>query len=128
MNALLRIACTAVTVLALAAPATAQNRDRNKPRPVAKTETVEARARDVVLPNDTLGTLVMKACLQCSLKSYTVSASTKYYLYEQPATLSEVRAAVAAAGNPEGYIGVTYSARRGEVTAVTAHARRVAAP
>jgi hypothetical protein len=123
MNSLLRIALPAMTALAFIGSAWADN--PRKPLPTPDLEVVEARARDVVLPSDTLGTLVMKTCLQCPLKSYTVSAGTRYFLFNQPATLSDVRAAVAAAARPDAYVGVTYSPKSGEVSAVNAHARRV---
>ena len=123
MNAFFRIALCAVTAMALIHPAAADK--PRKPRSAEKSETVEARAGDVVLPSDAQGTLVMKTCPQCPLKTYAVTGKTRYSLYNRATTLSEMRAAVAAAGNPNAYVGVTYLPKNAEVTAVNAHAKRV---
>lgn len=81
--------------------------------------TVEADAGTVYLPSSTLGTLVMKTCGKCPLKSYPVDESTEYLLFEErprPVTLDELKLAVA--GHPDSYVGVTYSSRTGRVVRV----------
>lgn len=118
MKSFLRSALSAIAAIALVSSAVAQT--PAKPRRVDKA--VEATVDSIVLPSSVNGTVVMKACQQCALKSYPVTAATRYYLYDQPVTLAELTEAVA--GHPKAYVGVMYSPTTGEVTEVQAHARR----
>jgi hypothetical protein len=123
MNAFIRTALpAAVVALALASLAVAQ--DRSKAPAREPSSAVELDAGDVVLPTSTTGSIVMKVCAKCALKSYPVTAATKYYLYADAVTLPEFTAALV--GQPKAYVGVLYSPKTGQVMEVNAHARRVA--
>jgi len=119
MNVFLRSALPAVAIFALAGAAIGATPQAQGPGEAV----VELSAGKVVLPADIRGTVVMKACVKCALKSYPVTPATKYYLYADSVTLPEFSAALA--GHPKAYVGVVYSPKTGEVTALNAHARRV---
>jgi hypothetical protein len=88
---------------------------------------VELTASEVVLPASENGTLVMKACGKCPLKSYPVTAATRYYISRAPSTLAQLSASVA--GQPLAFVGVTYSQKTGAIVAVKAvPTRQVAQP
>jgi hypothetical protein len=118
MNVFFRSAFSALAAVALVGVAVAQ-----APKRIPAEAFVESSVSEVVLPSSINGTLVMKACSRCDLKSYPVSASTKYFLFNEPVTLPELTAAIV--GQPKAFVGVTYSPKSGEVTEVTAHAKRV---
>jgi hypothetical protein len=119
MKSLLRTALpAAIAAVAFTSLAAGQSR-----KPVPARAVVELEAGAVTLPSSTNGTLVMKACGKCQLKSYPVTRATKYYLYSDAVTLPELNAALA--GQPQTYVGVTYSQKTGEIMSVRAHAKRV---
>jgi hypothetical protein len=120
MKAFLHIGLTAVAAIVLAGTAAGQDYKAHvRPAQVA----VELEAGAVLLPTSTAGSLVMKECTKCPLKSYPVTSDTKYYLYADVVTLPELTAALA--GQPKAYVGVVYSPKTGQIMAVNAHAKRV---
>jgi hypothetical protein len=125
MNMFLRTTLTTIATVAFAGLAQGQSSSRaEQARKAAPAQAVvEVEAGTVSLPNSTDGTLVMKACGKCPLKSYPVTRATKYYLYADPVTLPELTTALA--GQPQAYVGVTYSEKTGEIMSVRAHARLV---
>lgn len=103
----------------LAASALAQTPSSQvKQRFTTVTQAVEAVAGTVVLPSSPSGTLVMKTCFECVPKSFQVIASTSFFVDEVPATLAELRAAVAEA--PSHILTVSYVLETGVVTQVSA--------
>lgn len=123
MNAFLRTALpAAVAALAFASLAVGQDRKATPAR--EPSSAVELEAAEVVLPTSTTGSIVMKVCSKCALKSYPVTRATKYYLYADAVTLPEFTAALV--GQPKAYVGVLYSPKTGQVMEMNAHARRVA--
>ena len=123
MNTFLRTAWVAVAAVTFASLVQAQSSNDKARRPAPAQAVVELEAGAVSLPGSDSGTLVMKACVQCALKSYPVTRATKYYLYADPVTLPELTSALA--GQPHAYVGVTYSEKTGEIMSVRAHAKRV---
>jgi len=123
MNVLLRSVLPAIAALAVVGTSAAAE----TPKPnLQTTTTVEATAGEIVLPSSVNGTLVMKACASCALKSYPVTAATAYLVSRKPATLAELSASVA--GKPKAFVGVTYSRKTGEILAVKTYPVRVAQP
>jgi hypothetical protein len=118
MNAFLRSASIAVAALAFSGLAGGQS-SRNDVDEAG----VELTAGSISFPNSTNGTLVMKVCKKCPLKSYPVTSDTRYYLYSSAVTLQEFTGALV--DQPKAYVGVTYSPKTGEIIRVRAHARRV---
>jgi hypothetical protein len=116
MNVLLRSVLSAIAALAVIGPSVAAETPKPK---LNTTTTVEAMAGEVVLPSTVDGTLVMKACGNCALKSYPVTAATTYLVSRKPATLAELTASVV--GKPKAYVGVTYSRKTGEILAVNTY-------
>jgi hypothetical protein len=123
MNTFSRTAFAAIAVVAFAGLAQGQSPTRAERKAPPAQAVVELEAGAVSMPNSTSGTLVMKTCGKCPLKSYPVTRATKYYLYADPVTLSELTTALA--GQPQAYVGVTYSEKTGEIMSVRAHAKRV---
>lgn len=123
MNAFLRTALpAAIAAIAFASLAVGQARKATTPAR-QPSSAVELEAGEVVLPTSTTGSLVMKTCAKCALKSYPVTQATKYYLYADAVTLPEFTAALV--GQPKAYVGVRYSPKTGQVMVVNAHANRV---
>ena len=122
MNTFLRTALPAA-VAAVAFTSLAVGQDRNATPARESRSAVELQAGDVVLPTSTTGSIVMKACTKCPLKSYPVTPATKYYLYADAVTLPEFTAALV--GRPDAFLGVQYSLKTGQVMVLNAHARRV---
>jgi hypothetical protein len=123
MNVLLRSVLSALAALAVIGPSVAAETPKPK---LNTTTTVEATASEVVLPSSVDGTLVMKACAGCALKSYPVTAATRYLVARKPATLAELTASVA--GKPKAFVGVTYSRKTGEILAVKTYPVLVGQP
>jgi hypothetical protein len=123
MNAFLRTVLPAA-VAALAFASTTVGQDRKVTPAREPSSAVELEAGNVVLPTSTTGSIVMKVCAKCALKSYPVTGATKYYLYADAVTLPEFTAALV--GQPKAYVGVLYSPKTGQVMEINAHARRVA--
>jgi hypothetical protein len=126
MKTLLRIALpAAIAAVAFAGLAQGQSSPRadKSRKPAPAYNIVELEASTISLPSSSNGTLDMKACGKCALKSYPVTRATKYYLYAQPVTLPDLTAALAV--KPDAYVGVTYSEKTGEILSVRAHAGRV---
>ncbi len=124
MNTFLRTA-TAAAAVAFAGLALGQSSSvAAQSREAAPAYTVlELEAGTVSLPSSSTGTLLMKECGQCPLKSHPVTNATKYYLYADRVTLPELTAALV--GQPKAYLGVTFSQKTGEILSVRAHAKRV---
>jgi hypothetical protein len=106
MNAFLRSASIAVAAIAFVGLAEGQS-PRTSSRSDVPEAGVELTAGSIAFPNSTNGTLVMKVCKKCPLKSYPVTNDTTYYLYSSAVTLQQLTTALA--GLPKAYVGVTYS-------------------
>lgn len=79
---------------------------------------VEAPAGGVVLPSGPNTALIAAPCHGCAPKSFFATATTTYFLNERPASLAELKAAVAA--KPETFLTVLYSLKTGELLSVSA--------
>lgn len=116
---ILRSVATITLGALLAASALAQtSAGEAKPRFIHVTHAVEAVAGAVVLPSGPGSTLVMSTCHECAPRTFGVNAATEYFVGDQPATLAELRAAVAAA--PSSILTVSYVLETGVVKQISA--------
>jgi hypothetical protein len=121
MNAFFRSTFFAVTALG-AFGSTVADAPKGTPFTV-----IEFTAGEVVLPSSENGTLVMRTCGKCALKSYPVSASTRYFIAHEPVTLAQLTASVL--GQPKAFVGVAYSPKTNAILYLRAvPTRRVAQP
>lgn len=103
-------------LLACLAVGAAQAKDRVKY--VTVEAAVEADAKAVVLPSGPSSTLLMAPCAGCATKPFPASANTTYYIGRKLVTLDALKAAVAA--HPDIILTVSYTAKTGALTSVTA--------
>lgn len=81
-------------------------------------QAIEASAGGLLLPADSVGTLVVTACDKCAPVSLLVTSRSRYFLGRTPVQLADLRQAVA--GRPGVGIVVFYDANTHELTRLTA--------